>query len=256
MNFSNFRTHKSVYHMKSKIHKLSKKNKNKVSKHIITALVFTGILMSCNSSDKTKTTTQESTETETVLENTSSDINKQLQPIATDEALIATALMAAPEASRANCKVIGYNMAGEFVTLKEGDNEFIILADDPNKDGFSAACYHKDLEPFMARGRALKAEGKTSKDIFDIREAEMKAGKLKITPGSTLHIYYGAKTEYNPETSKVDGAQLRYVVYMPWATAESTGLPEAPIAPNHPWIMNPGTHRAHIMISPLPDEKN
>ena len=242
--------------MKSKIHALHKKNKNKVSKHIITAFLLTGILMSCNSSDKTKTTTQESTETETATESTTTDNKTQLQPIDTDEALIATALMAAPEASRANCKVIGYNMAGDFVTLKEGDNEFIILADDPNKDGFSAACYHKDLEPFMARGRALKAEGKSGQDIFAIREAEMKSGELKITPGSTLHIYYGSKTEYDPETSKVDGAQLRYVVYMPWATAESTGLPEVPMAPNHPWIMNPGTHRAHIMISPLPDENN
>ena len=31
----------------------------------------------------------------------------------------------------------------------------------------------------------------------------------------------------------------------------ATGLPERPVAPNHPWIMNPGTHRAHIMISPI-----
>ena len=85
-------------------------------------------------------------------------------------------------------------------------------------------------------------------------EAEIKSGQLKISPGLTLHIYYGAKTMYDPETSKVEGAQLRYVVYMPWATAESTGLPAAPMAPNHPWIMNPGTHRAHIMISPLPEE--
>ena len=105
----------------------------------------------------------------------------------------------------------------------------------------------------MARGRALKEAGKTRQEIYAIREAEMKSGKLKITTGSTLHIYYGAKAMYNPETSKVEGAQLRYVVYMPWATAASTGLPETPIAPNHPWIMNPGTHRAHIMISPLPE---
>jgi len=38
---------------------------------------------------------------------------------------------------------------------------------------------------------------------------------------------------------------------MPWATSESTGLPEAPKAPNHPWLMNPGSHKAHIMITPL-----
>lgn len=223
-------------------------------KHFITAFIFTGLLISCNSSDKTKTAPQESATTETLTDSTSNDSNTQLKPIDTDEALIATSLMAAPEVSRARCKVIGYNMAGEFVTLREGDNEFIVLADDPNKDGFSAACYHKDLEPFMARGRALKAEGKKHQEIFDIREEEVKAGKLNITTGSTLHIYFGAKTMYNPETSKVDGAQLRYVVYMPWATAESTGLPEAPVASNHPWLMNPGTHRAHIMISPVAED--
>ena len=225
-------------------------------KHIITAFIFTGILLSCNSTDKTKTTTEESSKIETTEESTSSKTNTQLKAIDTDEALIATSLLAAPEASRAGCKVIGYNMAGEFVTLKEGDNEFIVLADDPNKDGFNAACYHKDLEPFMARGRALKAEGKKHQEVFDIREVEMKAGKFNITSGATLHIYSGPKTMYDPETSKVEEAQRRYVVYLPWATAESTGLPEKPLASNHPWIMNPGTHRAHIMISPLPEETN
>jgi len=210
-------------------------------------MAFTIFLISCNSSDKTKCASQEATATEI----TSNDEKTQLKPIDTDEALIATALMAAPEESRPGCKVIGYNMAGEFVTFKEGNNEFIVLVDNPNQVGFNAACYHKDLEPFMARGRALRAEGNNAQEIFDIREEEMKSGKLKITAGSTLHIYYGAKTMYDPESSKVEGAQLRYVVYMPWATAESTGLPKVPVAPNHPWIMNPGTHRAHIMISPL-----
>jgi hypothetical protein len=225
-------------------------------KHSITAFIFTGILMSCNSSDKTNTPTENFKEIETKTKSISTDSGKALQSIATDADLIATALLAAPEASRSESKVIGYNMKGEFVTLKEGTNEFIILADNPNKSGFSAACYHKDLEPFMARGRVLKAEGKTPQDIFEIREEEMKSGTLKITTGATLHIYSGAKTEFNPETFKVDGAKLRYVVYMPFATSASTGLPEAPAGSNHPWIMNPGTHRAHIMISPLPEENN
>tara|TARA_R110000850_G_scaffold271377_3_gene405603 strand:+ start:187 stop:870 length:684 start_codon:yes stop_codon:yes gene_type:complete len=180
------------------------------------------------------------------------DANEEWTEITTDEALIATALMAAPEESRDSCTVIGYNMDGEFVTLKEGYNQFICLADDPKQEGFSAACYHKSLEPFMARGRELKKEGKSFQEIFDIREIEAKSGKLDMgKPGSTLHIYYGAKALYNPQTYKVADAQYRYVVYMPWATSESTGLPETPIAPNHPWIMNPGTHRAHIMITPI-----
>lgn len=224
-------------------------------KRIITAVVFLGMLISCNSSDKTKDTTQESNDTVIATDNTSS-AKKQLKPIDTDTALIATALMAAPEESRAEAKVIGYNMAGEFVTLREGNNEFIVLADDPKKEGFSAACYHKSLEPFMARGRELRAEGKKRQEVFATREAEMKSGKLKIVTGSTLHIYYGIKTQYDPETSKVDDARIRYVIYMPWATSESTGLPKVPMAPHHPWIMNPGTNRAHIMISPMPEDKD
>uniref|UniRef100_UPI0040491712 hypothetical protein n=1 Tax=Fulvivirga sp. TaxID=1931237 RepID=UPI0040491712 len=222
-------------------------------KLFITSLALVSILISCNSSSKNDNDNQGNSAPATVVD-TMPEFNKQLVAIDTDEALLATALMAAPKASRAGCKVIGYNMAGEFVTLREGDNEFIVLVDDSRQDGFNAACYHKDLEPFMARGRALKAEGKTTEEIFAIREEEMKSGKIKIPMGATLHIYFGANTMYDPATSKVDGAKLRYVVYMPWATGASTGLSESPAAPNHPWLMNPGTHRAHIMISPLQEE--
>tara|TARA_R110000765_G_scaffold63064_1_gene122562 strand:+ start:2178 stop:2855 length:678 start_codon:yes stop_codon:yes gene_type:complete len=223
-------------------------------KKLLSALIFSGLLISCNTSDKSKSASTENVEIEDTKE-VVSKIDKQLKPIKTDEDLITTALMAAPAESRATSRVIGYNMAGEFVTLKEGDSEYIVLADDPKKDGFNAACYHKDLEPFMARGRALRAEGKSADEIFAIREAEVKSGKIKITQGSALHIYYGPNTSYDPETSKVDGAKLRYVIYTPFATSASIGLPETPSAPNHPWIMNPGTHRAHIMISPLENKE-
>lgn len=221
-------------------------------KKILITLLFAGILASCNSPEQTDSTPEKTTEKEIAAADTTAEADVNYEEINSEEALIATALMAAPEASREGAKVIGYNMEGEFVTLKDGDNEFICLADDPSKDGFSAACYHKDLEPFMARGRQLRMEGKGHQEIFDIREEEVKSKKLLMAKsGATLHIYYGEKEMYNPETAEVDGARYRYVVYMPYATAESTGLPENPVAPNHPWIMNPGTHRAHIMISPV-----
>ena len=158
-------------------------------KKVLFLAVCLAILNSCNSNTKNQNEKQSDTVTESEANSQeASDIF--LNDINTDEALIATALMAAPEESRADAKVIGYNMAGEFVTLKEGSNEFICLADDPNKEGFSAACYHKNLEPFMARGRELKAEGKTFQEIFDIREAEAKSGKLDMGGlGSALHIY-------------------------------------------------------------------
>ncbi|QCK17087.1 hypothetical protein [Mangrovivirga cuniculi] len=220
-------------------------------KNIFIPILITGLLISCKSPNDASNETEESTSVELVEDKLSTDADKNFKPIDTEEALISTSLMAAPKDARSGSKVIGYNMEGEFVTLREGDNEFIVLADNPNKEGFNAACYHKDLEPFMARGRELRAEGKNRDEVFEIRGEEMKSGKLKITPGLTLHIYYGPDEMYDPETYEVKDAKLRYVVYMPYATQESTGLPKSPSAPNHPWIMEPGTHRAHIMISPL-----
>jgi hypothetical protein len=139
----------------------------------------------------------------------------------------------------------------ELVVLRKGMNEMVCLADDPNQKGFSAACYHRDLEPFMARGRELKAEGKSPKEIFDLREVEVKSGKLKMPKdGATLFVYFATDENYSPATVEVKNGSFRYVVYIPYATVESTGLPLKPGAPGMPWIMDPGTHRAHIMINP------
>jgi hypothetical protein len=47
-----------------------------------------------------------------------------------------------------------------------------------------------------------------------------------------------------------DRLYTRYVVYIPYATPDTTGIPLAPATPGGPWIMDAGTHRAHIMINP------
>ena len=162
------------------------------------------------------------------------------------------ALLAAPEEKRAGAMVYGYDAKGAFIVLRKGTNELICLADNPSQKGFSVSCYHKDLDPFMARGRDLKAEGKSFQEIFDIREAEAKSGKLLMPKqASNLQVYSAAEEAYNPTTGEVTKGKFRYVVYIPWATASSTGLPTKPEAPGMPWIMDPGTHRAHIMIDPV-----
>lgn len=169
------------------------------------------------------------------------------------EEQINAALQAAPENKRATATVLGYNEKGEVVTLKKGTNELICLSDNPNNNSYSVACYHKDLDPFMARGRALKASGKNRKEIFNIREKEAKSGKLKMpTHPSTLYILYGGNAHYDKNLKKIVDANYRYVVYIPWATSKSTGLPTQPQVEGGPWIMDPGTHKAHIMISPPP----
>ncbi|MDG1573015.1 hypothetical protein OZ410_11860 [Robiginitalea sp. M366] len=160
---------------------------------------------------------------------------------------IETALMAVPADYRASARVLGYNPSGELVTLKQGDGPYIALADDPANPRFSTAAYHKELEPFMARGRALRAEGKTAPEVFDIREAEVKAGTLPMPDKATLCILTG---EVEAGTGKILNPFTRYVFYIPYATGATTGLPTTPAPPGHAWIMDPGTHRAHIMITP------
>jgi len=172
--------------------------------------------------------------------------------IPSTEIQIKTALLAAPEDKRDGAMVYGYNPKGEFMVLRKGTNEIVCLTDDPKASGFSVSCYHKDLEPFMARGRELKAQGKSFQEIFNIREEEVKSGKLFMPKQATnLQVYTAPAEAYNAQTGEVTKGNFRYVVYIPWATAESTGLPLKPEAPGMPWIMDPGTHRAHIMINPI-----
>ncbi|WP_128543823.1 hypothetical protein [Larkinella soli] len=171
--------------------------------------------------------------------------------VATPELQIQTALLAAPADKRADATVYGYTAKQEMVVLRKGSNDFVCLADDPAQKGFSVSCYHKSLEPFMARGRELKKEGKTTQQIMEIREQEEKAGKWKMPKQpSTLFVYSAPDSSYNATTGSVRNGYLRYVVYIPYATAETTGLPLKPEMPGMPWLMDPGTHRAHIMINP------
>ncbi len=177
---------------------------------------------------------------------------KAVSQVPSAEVQIKTAVLAAPEEKRAGAMVYGYNAKGEFVVLRNGTNELICIADNPNQNGFSVSCYHKDLEPFMERGRELKTAGKSFQEIFDIREAEVKSGKLMMPKqASNLSVYSAPAESYNTSTGEVTKGKFRYVVYIPWATAASTGLPTKPEAPGMPWIMDPGTHRAHIMIDPV-----
>jgi len=64
------------------------------------------------------------------------------------------------------------------VWIREGKNELICLATDPTKRPFNVACYHKDLEPFMARGRELLAQNVTGAKRNEIRFKEIEDGKL------------------------------------------------------------------------------
>lgn len=172
------------------------------------------------------------------------------QTIPSAEEQIAATVQAAPEEMRAGAAVLGYNAEGKLVELRKGTNELVCLADDP-KDAarFSAACYHKDLEPFMARGRELTAQGITGGNRnAEYRWKEVKEGKLKM-PREPRMLYVLSGKGYDAASGKVIDGQVRWVIYVPFATAESIGL-STKSKRGEPWLMDAGTAGAHIMITP------
>lgn len=167
------------------------------------------------------------------------------------EIQIKTAVLAAPEDQRETVTVLGYDSMGKFVTLRKGTNNLICLADNPNKKGVTVSCYSKKLEPFMARGRELIAEGKSEMEKREIRQREAEDGTLQLPDAPSMtYIYSGSEENYDSSTGELKDGKFRYVIYIPYATTESTGLPDKPHAPGMPWLMDPGTHRAHIMVTP------
>lgn len=169
--------------------------------------------------------------------------------IAPAEAQIASAILAAPEERRAGATVLGYDAQGKLTTLRKGDNDLICLADNPADARFSVACYHKDLEPFMARGRELTAQGITGgARNQEHRWKEIKEGKLSM-PKEPRMLYVLSGKGYDAAGGKVIDGSLRWVIYVPFATAESTGL-STKSKKGEPWLMDAGTPGAHIMISP------
>lgn len=167
------------------------------------------------------------------------------------EIQVKTALLAAPPEQQAETTVLGYDASGTLVTLQKGSGNLICLADDPEKEGIKVVCYSVKLEPFMKRGRELIAAGKTEAEKREIRKQETKAGKLKMPDApSMLYVYTGSEENYDKTTGTLTDGKFRYVIYVPFATAESTGLPTKPFVPGMPWIMDPGTNRAHIMVTP------
>ena len=159
---------------------------------------------------------------------------------------IAAAVLAAPKDMRSGAAVLGYNDKGELVTLRKGENDLICLASDPKAKAYIVACYHKDLEPYMARGRELTAQGLKGKDRQEKRWKEVEQGKVTMPKGPHM-LYVLTGQGYDAAKAEIIGGEERWVIYIPYATPESTGLPTT--AGPGPWLMYPGTPGAHVMLN-------
>ena len=152
-----------------------------------------------------------------------------------------------PEEYRTDATILAYDSAGALRVAREGNGEMICIAPNPAEKDFHAACYHRSMEPFMARGRELRGVGVTGAEVDSVRFREVRQGTLAM-PQEPAALYQLFGGRFDPATGTVVGAQALYVVYIPFATGKTTGLSEKP-SETEPWIMFPGTPKAHIMMS-------
>src|SRR4051794_38543503 len=123
------------------------------------------------------------------------------------EVQIAGAILAAPAELRESATVIGYNPQGQQVRIREGKGELVCLASDPAKTAFNVACYHRDLEPFMARGRELLAQKVTGSKRTEARFKEIDEGKLAM-PKEPRTLYVLTGTSFDAATGKIQDSYL------------------------------------------------
>ena len=168
----------------------------------------------------------------------------------TEAQQIASAVLPLPGEFRADARVLAYRDGATLVTLREGGGAFTCLASDPAATRFHVACYHKSLEPFMARGRALRAAGVKGDQVDSARFAEIRKGTLAMPKQpAALYSLTGPVGSYDAATNTATGARPLSVIYISGATTASTGLTATPTT-GAPWIMFPGTPKAHIMLVP------
>lgn len=94
------------------------------------------------------------------------------------------------------------------------------------------------------------ARGITGDRVDSLRFAEARAGKLQLPrhPGMPYSLT-GPPGSFDPATGSAPKARPLFVVYVPFATGKSMGLATTPVE-GAPWIMHPGTPKAHIMFEP------
>ncbi|MGQ0539849.1 MAG: hypothetical protein ACT4R6_12950 [Gemmatimonadaceae bacterium] len=163
---------------------------------------------------------------------------------------IAAAVLPLPAELRSAATVMGYDGSAKLSIIRKGSNGMTCLAADPNRADFHVACYHESMEPFMARGRELRAQGNTDAQVDSVRYAEAKSGMLSLPKQpASLYSLTGPKGSFDAVSGEAKATRRLFVVYIPYATEASTGLSTQPKA-GEPWLMLPGTPKAHIMFVP------
>ena len=165
-----------------------------------------------------------------------------------DQWEIAAAVLPLPDSMRAGASVMVYRGA-DLVELRAGTNEMICLGDDPAHKGLQVSCYHRSLDPFMARGRALRTAGTAQREAIDsARLADVKSGRIVMPSAAMLSSVFAESDSFDAVAGPPAKHSALDVIYLPYATEESTGITVRPSV-GRPWLMFAGLPWAHVMLA-------
>ena len=128
----------------------------------------------------------------------------------------------------------------------------LLIVDDNemNRDMLARRLSRKGYEIIVVEGARQLLQRVKDDQVDTVRFREVKQGKLQMPKSpAVLYTLNGAKDSYDPATATVKDGRPLFVVYIPFATGESLGLSAQPVV-GAPWVMFPGTPKAHIMFVP------
>ena len=158
-----------------------------------------------------------------------------------DAQRIEEATAALPESLRAGASVVMIDTDGHKQVLRPGSNGFVCSPDKP-APGFKVACVEATVNGFFAAVRPIVAQATSKAERRELIDAAIEKGVIKIpTPGSRNYVLSG------PDRQR---AKLLLTIFLPGATAESTGLSTE--RSDGTWLMCPGSPGAHIMVGDIP----
>jgi len=126
----------------------------------------------------------------------------------------------------------------------------VCIADTPNDDRFDVRCYRDTFIPVVYRAFQLGYQVSGEKV-----EAEIKAGKLQLSPDPTAgYRCLGPISGYDASRNAVNAqVECWQSIHFPFRTAAEIGFPDERDVPESqqreiPYVMSSGKYWSHVMI--------
>ena len=135
--------------------------------------------------------------------------------------------------------MLGYDSSGALGVLRKGSNEVNCLADNPKERGILGGVLSQGSRAVHGSWPRTDTAGlRGREERHRIRWKDVDEGRVAMPRGARM-LYVLTGKGYDATRDEVDEPYLRWVIYTPYATPESSGISASP--GDSPWLMFPGT---------------